>query len=208
MAGPYATIGELKAAAIRAGLPPDDRVNVAAAIAMAESGGDLTAHNDTPPDDSYGPWQINRLAHPQYSPAELQTLEGNARAMAQVSGNGTNWRPWSMYKNGRYRNHLQLARATPAATSSPFAGVTATGSATVGGAGAGLDPLTGAALGPAGSWIADMFGLDQVGERIIVAGITLILTASAAALIGLGLLRLTGTDPSRAVALAGTAAAL
>ncbi len=36
-------------------------VNIAVAVALAESGGDPRAHNPVPPDNSYGLWQINML---------------------------------------------------------------------------------------------------------------------------------------------------
>lgn len=69
---------------------------IAVAIAWRESRFNPNAHNPVPPDDSYGLWQINRLAHPQYGPAELRTPEGNARAMYRLSSGGQNWQPWTV----------------------------------------------------------------------------------------------------------------
>lgn len=71
---------------------------MAVAIAWRESRFIPTAHNDNPAtrDDSYGLWQINRLAHPQYSPAELMTPVGNAKAMVALSSGGKNWGPWTV----------------------------------------------------------------------------------------------------------------
>lgn len=102
------TIDQIAQVALAAGLDPD-QATIATAIAVLESGGQLDAHNPIPPDDSYGLWQINRLAHPQFSPAELVTAEGNARAMLIVSNHGTNWRPWSTYS--RALANLTGARA-------------------------------------------------------------------------------------------------
>jgi hypothetical protein len=82
--------------ALRVGLNPQAAA-MAVAIAKRESRYNPCAHNPVPPDDSYGLWQINRLAHKKYSPQELQSPEGNARAMAAISSGGTNFRPWTTY---------------------------------------------------------------------------------------------------------------
>lgn len=74
----------------------DEAAAIATAIAWRESRFNPAAHNPVPPDDSYGLWQINRLAHPQYTPAELRTPLGNARAMVALSSGGTNWQPWTV----------------------------------------------------------------------------------------------------------------
>jgi hypothetical protein len=89
------TIDQVARVAIDAGLTPEQAA-IATAIAMVESGGRLDAHNPVWPDDSWGLWQINRLAHPQFTEAELVTAAGNARAMLIVSNHGTSWRgPWA-----------------------------------------------------------------------------------------------------------------
>lgn len=88
---------------------------MAVAIAWRESRFNPGAHNDNPAtrDDSYGLWQINRLAHPQYSPAELTTALGNARAMVTLSSGGTNWGPWTV-PGGSPTTGLDLAMARAA----------------------------------------------------------------------------------------------
>ncbi|MBY8852241.1 transglycosylase SLT domain-containing protein, partial [Saccharothrix sp. MB29] len=75
-------------------------LTIAVAVALAESGGDPRAHNSTPPDDSYGLWQVNMLGSlgparrrefgldsdsDLFSPAE------NARAANRISGDGRDW---------------------------------------------------------------------------------------------------------------------
>jgi len=96
----------------------DARAKVAAAVAMAESGGNPNAHNTTPPDDSYGLWQINmygslgparRKSLGLSSDADLYNPQTNAKAMAQISNNGGNFHPWSTYTNGSY---LKFVNAT------------------------------------------------------------------------------------------------
>lgn len=95
----------------------DGNAKTAAAVAMAESGGNPNAHNANTAtgDDSYGLWQINMLG--ALGPArrvqfgissnnELYNPPVNARAMAILSSTGANFTPWSVYKSGSYRRFL------------------------------------------------------------------------------------------------------
>jgi LysM repeat protein len=68
---------------------------MAAEIAMAESGGNQYALSPT---DDFGYWQINA------SNGSLATYNalGNARSAIILSGNGTNWSPWTTYTAGLY----------------------------------------------------------------------------------------------------------
>jgi len=79
---------------------------LAAAIAMAESNGDSCAQGDPnigwhPCDrangasHSFGLWQVNTPAHPEYNATSLLDPNYNARAAYAISSSGTNWRPWS-----------------------------------------------------------------------------------------------------------------
>jgi hypothetical protein len=95
---------------LRVGLTPDQAVT-ATAIAMRESGGRTDAHNPVPPDDSWGLWQINRLAWPQFPAEQLATASGNAAAMLVVSSHGTNWQPWQIGGNPLARTDPAAARA-------------------------------------------------------------------------------------------------
>lgn len=111
---------DLYNAAVAEGLTPE-RARVAAAIGMAESGGNLTAHNTNAAtgDNSYGAWQINMLGN--MGPTrrvlfgittneQLFDLKTNARAMRILSANGADFSDWSTYKSGAYKpfldNHL------------------------------------------------------------------------------------------------------
>ncbi|HEX4829954.1 MAG TPA: LysM peptidoglycan-binding domain-containing protein [Trebonia sp.] len=69
---------------------------MAAEIAMAESGGNPNAHSPT---NDYGLWQINGVhgAMATYDPVR------NAKAAISISGDGSNWRPWTTYTSGAYR---------------------------------------------------------------------------------------------------------
>ena len=86
------TKAQLVARATRAGFP---NPNIAAAIAMAESGGVPNALGDG--GVSIGLWQINTRAHPLYSRAEMADPERNADAAFRISNGGTDWGPWSVW---------------------------------------------------------------------------------------------------------------
>jgi len=68
---------------------------IAAEIAMAESGGNANAISPT---NDFGLWQING------SNGALATLNPlqNAKSAVALSGNGTNWGPWTTYHSGAY----------------------------------------------------------------------------------------------------------
>lgn len=111
-----ASQSDLYNAALAQGLP-ESAAKTAAAVGMAESGGNLNAHNTNAAtgDDSYGAWQINMLG--ALGPArraqlglksndELFDLTTNARAMRMISSSGSNFEPWSAYKSGTYKQFL------------------------------------------------------------------------------------------------------
>lgn len=77
---------------------------IAAAIAMAESGGVINAqnHNSNGTTDR-GLWQINSSHGSQSTFDEM----GNARAAVAISSNGTNWKPWVTYNTGAYKRFLK-----------------------------------------------------------------------------------------------------
>lgn len=80
---------------------PDPKL--AAAIAMAESGGVTGAVARNSREYSVGLWQINVRAHPQYSDLEMKDPIKNALAAYNISRGGTNWKPWGAYTNGSYK---------------------------------------------------------------------------------------------------------
>lgn len=76
---------------------------MAAAIAMAESGGRANAtNNDSNGTQDRGLWQINSVN------GALSTFDTNqnARAAIELSGNGTNWQPWATFTSGAYKKYL------------------------------------------------------------------------------------------------------
>lgn len=114
------TPAEVHALAVAAGLDSDPAV-IATAIAWAESNLNPDAVGDLDlVDDIYGGscglWQIRslRLDKGTGRPRDADRLlepSFNARAMASISAGGTNWTPWSVFKNGRYLEHLDAVRA-------------------------------------------------------------------------------------------------
>lgn len=70
---------------------------IAAEIAMAESGGQQFAHSPT---NDFGYWQINGVHGPTEATYDPM---GNAKAAIEISGNGTNWSPWTTYTSGAYQ---------------------------------------------------------------------------------------------------------
>ena len=96
----------------------------AAAIALAESSGNPSDINnseypDKPgyhvpvtgaqPEYSVGLWQINLLAHTQYTEEQMLDPFLNAEAAVAISNQGTDFGAWSTYANGAYKAHLATA---------------------------------------------------------------------------------------------------
>jgi hypothetical protein len=99
---------EIRALAAGAGFPDPD---LAAAVALAESGGDPGVVGDLDLGISIGLWQINVKAHPALAAGgELRDPAYNARAAFEVSKGGTNWRPWTTYRSGAYKRFLRSAQ--------------------------------------------------------------------------------------------------
>lgn len=104
------TLAQLQSLAAHLGFP--DPV-LAAAIAYAESLGNPNAVNITThpapgnaPERSFGLWQINTLAHPQYDETQLLDPTYNGQAAFTISDGGRNWTPWSTYNSGAYKPYM------------------------------------------------------------------------------------------------------
>ena len=77
---------------------------IAAAVAMAESGGNPNAINrNTNKSVDRGLWQINSI---HGSLSKMDPL-ANAKAAVKISKGGTNWKPWVAYTTGKYQTFLQ-----------------------------------------------------------------------------------------------------
>lgn len=93
-----------------AGFTGDD-IATATAIALAESNGNPRAYNpeqaagNPPGFGSYGLWQINLRAHPQYTAANLYDPAFNATAAYEVYRQ-QGFKAWSTYQSGKYQDFL------------------------------------------------------------------------------------------------------
>lgn len=107
------TSDQIAAYAKQAGFTGED-IKIAVAVALAESGGNPRSHNATPPDDSYGLWQINMLG--DLGPSrrkdfgiktneELYDPAVNARA-AYIVWKRSGWGAWTTYTHGKYKAFL------------------------------------------------------------------------------------------------------
>jgi hypothetical protein len=118
---------DIYAAARAAGLSAAQAIT-ATAIALAESAGDDAALGDTNLvtstwGPSVGAWQVRTLraetgTGQDRDIAALQSggLARQAQAMADISGGGTNWSPWSVYASGAYQRYLGQAQAAAGAS--------------------------------------------------------------------------------------------
>lgn len=135
------TVAEARAAAERAGFSPAQSA-VAAAIAMAESGGESAALS--PPNRNgtrdHGAWQINSVHASILASGDWRDLNDNAR-MAKRVYDMQGFRAWTVFNTGGYRRHLSAAESaassqvsklsaspvgpvvTPAASTNPLASV-------------------------------------------------------------------------------------
>jgi hypothetical protein len=109
--GSTLTPAQLLQLAAAAGFSGSDLIT-AAAIAEAESSGNPNALGDTDIGSgtgSFGLWQINADAHPEYGPnfAQLYDPSTNAAAAYAIYKTaGYSFKPWSTYNSGAYLAYL------------------------------------------------------------------------------------------------------
>lgn len=104
---------QLIALAQSVGFKGDD-AKIAAAVAMAESGGNPRAHNTKAPDNSYGLWQINMYGNLGPDRRKRFGLPNNdilfdPRRNAMVAKHikdGSGWGAWTTYTTGKYKQHM------------------------------------------------------------------------------------------------------
>jgi hypothetical protein len=103
----------LKTLAVSAGFTEQEAV-IAAAIALAESGGNPTAKN--PGSNARGLWQIMTTAHgDKIAGRNIFDPAVNADVARKVYVEaGKKWTPWAVYNSGAYKKHLPSAAGTAA----------------------------------------------------------------------------------------------
>lgn len=88
--------------ATKAGFP---NPKLAAAIALAESGGVVNAIVRSSRENSHGLWQINLNRWP-YTERDMMDPAKNAAAAYKISKGGTVWTDWSTFNKGKYKAFL------------------------------------------------------------------------------------------------------
>lgn len=112
--GTVYTPAQLAGAARAAGFPSGE-IPTAVAVALAESSGRATVVSVS---GDYGPWQINALAHPDKLTATTQWWDVGVSAQLakrvydeSASRGNDGWYPWTVYRTGTYKEHLDTAAA-------------------------------------------------------------------------------------------------
>lgn len=101
---------EIAQVAVNAGFKGKNTVQLATAIALAESSGNATVINSI---GATGLWQINQpvhvKAHPTWTKQWLQNPNNNAKAAYVLSNGGKNWTPWEAYTRLMHIKFMLLA---------------------------------------------------------------------------------------------------
>lgn len=183
--------GQIYTLATGAGLPPIQAA-VATAVALAESGGRTDAEGDIGLQDSkWGPsiglWQIRSLRAQTGTggPRDASRLKDpvfNAASMAEISGQGSNFGPWTTFKNGAYKKFMQRVADDP--TVEEDAGSVSGGLSQVGSY---LGPILGAPFtgASAGAEAVDSFTSDWAKDAMKL-GLYALGVAAAATLVIIG----------------------
>jgi soluble lytic murein transglycosylase-like protein len=118
LTGGNLSYSEIQGYASAAGFTGDD-LDTATAIALAESSGNPNAAGDATKGGSYGLWQINLAAHPEYTAEELYDPQTNANAAYVVYSSASNgFSPWTTFNNGAYQAYLQGDSSSQVASNS------------------------------------------------------------------------------------------
>lgn len=133
------TAEQIKGYASSAGFTGND-LNIAVAVAFAESGGDPQSHNPKPPDNSYGLWQINMLGsmgpdrRKRFKLSKNEDLYDpatNARVAYGIykEQGGSTFKPWTTYTSGTYKKFMAeaggaVSNTDSGSTSQPASGTT------------------------------------------------------------------------------------
>lgn len=170
------------ARAAKAALPnaAPGTLGIAVAVAMHESSSNPAAAGPVDRNGNVptGLWQIKHKLHagkgggpsnPEQYRQWLKTPTNNAKAMAVISSNGSNWSPWESYNKGRYVQYLDEANAAVEA----ITGEKVEGADPYGDPGAGVASALLDAPGDIAGWIGEVTGLDAIGRALGVGATAL-----------------------------------
>jgi Lysozyme like domain len=132
---------EIRSAASKAGFSGND-LNIAVAVALAESSGDAKSHNAKGRDNSYGLMQINMLGsmgpdrRAKFNLKTNEDLYDPATNMRVAYGiyKGSGWKAWTTYTRGTYKKYLTGSDDTTASDSEEPTSTIASGDIGIGGA--------------------------------------------------------------------------
>lgn len=199
----YLSPAQIAGVADAAGFPPS-ALPTAVAIAMAESGGNINALDNTSnpsapgyhapgagdsPEFSEGLFQINVLANPEFANENLANPITDAQAAEQLY-QSDGFSPWSTYTEGAYTKYLTQATQAAAAPQTVTAAQAASmaGQSTPSGtAAAGSTSATDTSfLGD----IASATGLDSIADDLLdgLATITFVLAGLGMVVVGVAML--------------------
>ncbi|AHI00938.1 hypothetical protein GCM10010174_14370 [Kutzneria viridogrisea] len=101
---------QLAQLAKQAGFTEEDLV-IAVAVALAESSGWTKAVlvNENCTTDR-GLWQINDYWHPEVTEKQAFDPPTNVRVAYQIFMESQNWKPWSTFESGAYKENMDTAR--------------------------------------------------------------------------------------------------
>ena len=151
--------------------------DIAAAIAMAESGGVANASNTNSNGSiDRGYWQINSVH------GSLSTFDpvANVKAAIQISNNGKDWNPWVTYTSGAYKKFMSPTTAADSAgnptASTAGISIPGLGGISVSGVTSGIINTVLGMLGIKGGLkdMAERFGLIILGFALVLLGIHLL----------------------------------
>jgi hypothetical protein len=100
----HLSLADLRSLAASVGFPDPE---LAAAVAMAESGGNPFAVGDA--GTSFGLWQVHTPSHPEFDSSQLLVASYNAHAALLISKSGTDWSPWTTFRTGAYKQFMGYA---------------------------------------------------------------------------------------------------
>jgi hypothetical protein len=159
--------------------------DIAAAVALAESGGDSSATNtNTDGSTDRGLWQINSV----HGALSTFDVTGNVKAAIQVSNNGANWSPWVTYVSGAFRKFLSPTTAASTGTL-PANTTSASGIGLPGVGGISVSGLVTSGINA----LLGMLGLGSLKDMVERAG--LIILGFALVILGIHLLANGGSSP-------------
>lgn len=165
----------------------DEKARIAAAIAMAESGGNATQITNDSDDYSFGLWQINmkgtmgptrRALYGLSKNEDLLDPATNARVMSAISHQGQNFTAWTTYTSGKWKE-FQSANVAWVPIPIPGLGIVPvpTSPKDIPGVGAASDAINSAKIGAnavvaGGKWLSNTHNWVRI--VYVIGGIILV----------------------------------